>query len=59
MGQNDLAVLTGDRTKEGFLQENDWVFCRGGHKAWFHCTIFHVKPGIIILNFKIYQVINN
>ena len=55
MSQNDLAVLTSDRIKEGFLQENEWAFCRASHKevaiitrwpyywagrkAWFHWTI--------------------
>ena len=72
MGQNNLAILTGDHITVGFLQENVWAFCGGpekvaiitrwpyycgGRKAGFDCTIFDVKPGIIILNFKIYQVL--
>ena len=32
MSQNDLAVLTSDRIKEGFLQENEWAFCLASHK---------------------------
>ena len=72
MGQNNLAILTGDHITVGFSKKmcgrfaeglkkvaiiTRWPYYWGGRKAGFDCTIFDVKPGIIILNFKIYQVI--
>ena len=34
MGQNKLAVLTGDHVNEGFfLQENVWPFCWADKKS--------------------------
>ena len=35
MGQKKLAVLTGDRINEGFLQENVWPFCLSAKKKYF------------------------
>ena len=33
MGRTNLAVLTGDRINEGFLQENLWPFCQAAKKS--------------------------
>ena len=33
MDQKNLAVLRGDRTDEGFLQENLWPFCQAAKKS--------------------------
>ena len=33
MGPKNLAVLTGDCIKEGFLQEDVWSFCRATKKS--------------------------
>ena len=52
IGQKKLALLTGARIKEGFLQENvrpfcqaankKWPYYRGGGKAGFHCIIIRL-----------------
>ena len=41
MGQTNLAVLTGDRIDEGFLQENVWLFCQAVRRGFtvFKCTL--------------------
>ena len=36
MDQRNLAVLTGDRINEGFLQENVWQFCSAPPKIWLY-----------------------